>query len=656
MRVFAGALIGAVLAFATIARAAPPLADYGKLPAVESMSLSPSGQSIAFVAVAGQSRKVVVRNLATGAISLVVNAGDNKLRDVRWMGDDHIGIFISQTGSFAQNIGNMELFQVSIYNLKTHQSFIVFRSAGGSVLPAVFGYFGHSSTGGLDYGYFAGLTLTGSGNGFLDMSGDMSKTIQHGYSDLYRVNLDTGAAAKISGGSERIERNWLLSPTGDIVAESTYQEDTADWRLYNHVGAGQQLDQAKSDTHDVDLLGLGRTPDTVVVQRASSGNEWTFWEYSLAGPNSGKALFDGKNASGPIWDEHTGLMVGGWGNPNDPWVEMFDPTLQGKFEKAKRPFKGYRVGLESVTSNLDKLVMKTEGAGDSGTYFLVDIPGHKAEVIGWNYPTILQNDVAVTKMVQYKAADGLDEEGVLTLPPGRDPKNLPVVVMPHGGPEAYDTTHFDYWAQAFASRGYAVFQPNFRGSDGYGKAFSDAGHGEWGRKMQTDISDGLASLVKDGVVDPKRACIVGGSYGGYAALAGVTVQHGLYRCAVSYGGVADLNSMLATQGRWENNDSTMRYWRLFMGAQSNGDATLAALSPARLASKADAPILVMYGLDDTVVPLEQSREMVSSLRAAGKPVEVMELPGEDHWLSKPATRTQFILATVAFVEKNNPPN
>jgi dipeptidyl aminopeptidase/acylaminoacyl peptidase len=100
----------------------------------------------------------------------------------------------------------------------------------------------------------------------------------------------------------------------------------------------------------------------------------------------------------------------------------------------------------------------------------------------------------------------------------------------------------------------------------------------------------------------------------------------------------------------------MRYWRQFMGTQSNGDATLAALSPARLASKADAPILVMYGLDDTVVPLEQSREMVASLRAAGKPVEVMELPGEDHWLSKPATRTQFILTTVAFVEKYNPPN
>src|SRR6202007_2715282 len=126
---------------------------------------------------------------------------------------------------------------------------------------------------------------------------------------------------------------------------------------------------------------------------------------------------------------------------------------------------------------------------------------------------------------------------------GREAKGLPLVVMPHGGPEAHDRPGFDWWAQAFASRGYAVFQPNFRGSDGSGDAFRDAGFGQWGRKMQTDISDGVAELARRGIVDPKLVCIVGASYGGYAALAGVTLQHGLYRCAVSYAGVANMDSM-----------------------------------------------------------------------------------------------------------------
>ncbi len=128
-------------------------------------------------------------------------------------------------------------------------------------------------------------------------------------------------------------------------------------------------------------------------------------------------------------------------------------------------------------------------------------------------------------------------EGVLTLPPDKEGKNLPLVVMPHGGPIVVgDRARFDWWAQVFASRGYAVFQPNYRDTLGYGEAFRHAADGQYGRKMQTDISDGLTALATAGIIDPKRTCIVGGSYGGYAAFAGVTLQHGLYRCAVSVAG------------------------------------------------------------------------------------------------------------------------
>jgi dipeptidyl aminopeptidase/acylaminoacyl peptidase len=268
--------------------------------------------------------------------------------------------------------------------------------------------------------------------------------------------------------------------------------------------------------------------------------------------------------------------------------------------------------------------------------------------------------IGAVQMIDYQAADGLPMQGVLTLPPGAPARNLPLVVMPHGGPEARDWALFNWTAQAFAVRGYAVFQPNFRGSSGYGIAFRNAGFGQWGRKMQSDISDGVAALAKKGMVDPHRACIFGGSYGGYAALAGVTVQNGLYRCAVSYGGVTDPHDRLfaiAERNRQYSEhyeEPGMRFRLSYLGVRSLDDPSLDGISPQKLAKNADAPILLIYGDKDTVVPPQQSTDMAAALKDAGKPVELLRLDGEDHWLSRSKTRLQMLKATVAFVEKYNP--
>jgi dipeptidyl aminopeptidase/acylaminoacyl peptidase len=317
-----------------------------------------------------------------------------------------------------------------------------------------------------------------------------------------------------------------------------------------------------------------------------------------------------------------------------------------------------RATFISASDDLGRMILYTESDRDSGTYWLVDTHAGSAKAVGRAYPDIGSDQVGAASLVDWKAADGLALHGVLTLPPGKPARGLPLVVLPHGGPQARDYPHFDWWAQAFAARGYAVFQPNFRGSAGYGDAFVAAGYGQWGRKMQTDISDGVAELARQGVIDPRRACIVGGSYGGYAALAGVTLQNGLYRCAVSWGGVADLPLMLhaaARAGRAPNTDTT-RYWRRFMGVDGPDRGDLDQVSPARLAARADAPILIMYGHDDTVVAPAQSLEMADVLKKAGKPYDLEVMPGEDHWLSRGATRVAVLRAAVAFVQKYNPAN
>ena len=176
--------------------------------------------------------------------------------------------------------------------------------------------------------------------------------------------------------------------------------------------------------------------------------------------------------------------------------------------------------------------------------------------------------------------------------------------------------------------------------------------------MQTDLSDGVRYLAEDGTIDPKRVCIVGGSYGGYAALAGATLDPGVYRCAVSVAGPADLRRML----KWTNEQSgrsdnlSQRYWDRFMGVSGPADPALQSISPIEHLAAVTAPILLIHGRDDTVVPYEQSEVMASALKRAGKAVEFVTLNHEDHWLSRSATRLQMLEATVAFLRTNNPPD
>jgi len=651
-------LVSAALCLAGRAWAISPLEDYGKLPAVEEMQVSPAGDLLAYVATDGAQRVVRVTKVG-GPLLANVGVGALKVRGLEWLGEGHVMVEVSRSansdpGGAPQSV--IEIFQTTIIDVATGKSVAVFRDQQ-HVLPATFGFYGYGEVAGKGYGYFAGVPLEDSGSGpaaFHAGTGYLSS----GRTNLYRVDLDTGQGEKIAGGSDLYASHWLVSQQGEVAAHSEYQTKTGDWRLYGDPEDTDMIARATDPTGDYNLLGLGRTEGHVVVEmpRSGAGGDWKFVEYSGEPGSPGEELFAGFTVSSLIHSPRTHLLLGA-ASTDGVSVSLFDPKLQARWDAVRRAFPGEKVALVSAANDFHQIVVLTTGPGDSGTYFLVDLVGGKASAVGWNYPTILQADVAEAKEVTYKASDGLEIEGVLTLPPGKPAKNLPVVVMPHGGPEARDYVGFDFWAQAFASRGYAVFQPNFRGSDGFGKAFRDAGYGQWGRKMQTDISDGLADLAKQGAIDPKRACIVGASYGGYAALAGVTVQQGLYRCAVSIGGVTDLNDMLRWVDKTSGDESqSLRYWRNFMGAGSIGDPAIAAYSPLRLAAKADAPILLMYGHNDTVVDPQQSRGMAAALKSAGKPVETIELASEDHWLSRQDTRIAAVKASVEFVMKNNPPD
>jgi dipeptidyl aminopeptidase/acylaminoacyl peptidase len=221
------------------------------------------------------------------------------------------------------------------------------------------------------------------------------------------------------------------------------------------------------------------------------------------------------------------------------------------------------------------------------------------------------------------------------------------VMLPHGGPWGHDALEYDYWAQFIASRGYVVIQPNFRGSTGYGTAFLRKGEGQMGLAMQDDISDGLAWAVKQGLADPKRACIVGASYGGYAAMWGVAKDPDLYRCAVSIAGVANL--------RREVND----FGNYLMGSKYRDDwqrmtPDFAAVSPINAVDRIKAPLLLIHGKQDITVDVNQSISMAAKLRGAGKSVELVILPEADHSFTREADRLTLLTTLDSFLLKHNP--
>ena len=333
-----------------------------------------------------------------------------------------------------------------------------------------------------------------------------------------------------------------------------------------------------------------------------------------------------------------------------------DEDMARRWRYLEGLFPGQNIRIESATPDYDRLIVLTDGASDPGSYAVVDIKQERLIKVGSRYPGVPGEAVGPVRYITYSARDGLDIPAYLTLPRGREAKNLPLIVMPHGGPQARDLPGFDYWAQVLASRGYAVLQPQYRGSTGFGLAHVEAGYGEWGRKMQTDLTDGVTHLAREGVIDAGKVCIFGWSYGGYAAMAGVTLDPETYRCAVAGAGVSDLPRMLA----WERDQTggrdtdVMRYWKRFMGASRINDNSIAEVSPARLADRVRAPVLLIHGTDDSVVPYEQSELFRRALEKEGKSVEVVELRGEDHWLSRRSGREAVFRAAIAFMERHNP--
>jgi dipeptidyl aminopeptidase/acylaminoacyl peptidase len=329
---------------------------------------------------------------------------------------------------------------------------------------------------------------------------------------------------------------------------------------------------------------------------------------------------------------------------------FFDKEWEAINTGLKQKFNGYEVDFAGWDDNMNKGIIAVSSDRLPRKYYVYDFASKETTEVSNPYPWINENDMATMKPVVYNSRDGITIHGYLTLPKGINAKNLPVVVNPHGGPWARDEWSYNPEVQFLANRGYAVLQMNFRGSTGYGKKFWEASFKEWGRKMQDDITDGVEYLKKEGIADPARIAIYGGSYGGYATLAGVTFTPDLYTCAIDYVGVANLFTFMKT---------IPPYWKPYLdqfyemvGDPKKDSLLFVEASPVLHADKIKVPLLIAQGANDPRVNKAESDQMVAALKERGIEVKYIVKDNEGHGFRNQNNRFDFYGEMEKFLEKH----
>ena len=622
------------------AREPAPLTAYGALPDVEDAAISPSGTMIAFLTTVEGARQLVVLGPDRKPFHRVV-VGDAKIRYFDWIGDDRLLLTFSETQDVhGFTVDKLEIASARILTIGPDGGMETVFSDDQQLLDAIFGSHGMRQVEGKWVAYFGALKLKRD-------TYQPGYVFDHGRPFLYAFDIEANKSSEVAKApNEGTWRDWLVDRDGNVAATFDIDNDNGRWEIRN--ADNKRIVEGRDEAGRVGLIGLGYGGTSAIYYQRDEEGLTEQFEVPLAGGTARPFLAEA-DVDRLYFDELSGHLIGYLDAENGP--VFADEKQQDAARKIRDTFAELDMRMVDWTPGLGNVLVRTSGNGDSGSYYIVDLSTMRGEVFARERLAIEPDMVGPVSTFQYTAADGLEMDGILTLPPGREPKGLPLIMLPHGGPHSADREQFDWWAQAFASRGYAVFQPNFRGSTNRSDAFRLAGYGEWGRKMQTDISDGLEALASAGIVDPERACIVGASYGGYAALAGVTLQQGIYRCAVAVAPVSDIRAMYNEDFRASGRQRVTREALLQqLGPRDRWND----VSPRRHAEQADAPILLIHGREDTVVPFSHSTKMADKLKDAGKPYELVALEGEDHWLSLSTTRRQMLEAAMGFVQKHNP--
>jgi dipeptidyl aminopeptidase/acylaminoacyl peptidase len=470
---------------------------------------------------------------------------------------------------------------------------------------------------------------------------------------VFRINVATGKRRVVEKGRANVF-DWGADHLGRVRYGVGYRDQTTQSRLLYQGEAGgtpRVVDRAVLSADEALASPLVFLPggDNALVYADDADGVTEIAEINIATGERQRLFFRPEQGSVEgTWlsrqgDRILGVYTSDANTPLvwlDPGMKAIQAALDASAPKAD-------VDILSVSADQTRVLARIGTPDNPGLLYYFDKTAGTLDQLAPINAAIGGKRLSRARLITYKARDGLEIEAVLTLPRGRTAKALPFIVLPHGGPWAQDTLSYDYWVQYLAEQGYGVIQPNFRGSTGYGQAFMDKAHGEIGLAMQDDLTDALKWAVGEGIADPKRVCIVGASYGGYAAMWGVAKDPDLYRCAISIAGVSNLRKEVSDFGG-------VSHEKLFRTQWGRMSRDFVAVSPINAVARIKVPMLLIHGKKDVTVKHGQSERMHTAMQRAGKASTFLSLPLADHYFVREADRLALLEAMGAFLAKHNP--
>ncbi|WP_462169000.1 alpha/beta hydrolase family protein [Pseudoalteromonas lipolytica] len=467
---------------------------------------------------------------------------------------------------------------------------------------------------------------------------------------VYELDLNTLRKKRVQRERSKVT-DWIADRQGNVRIARKMDEDEFEYFLYDEGSLDRRsLFKFKAFSQEsVTILGFDKDPNIIYFKALQNGYDALF-KMDLTTKKK-ELVFSDDNYDfdgGIFYSPLTGEVAGFTHSNIEEGIRYWDDDLNKLYTslRAVLPADKFDIDIIDTSENQRQYVLYLTGDGSTGTYMLGNRDTNELTVFASAYPDIDDRVYSGKEKISYKARDGLTIEGYLTLPVGyKEGDTLPTIIFPHGGPMARDYSGFDYWTALLAYNGYAVLQPNFRGSSGYGHEFEMAAVQGFGKKMQDDLQDAALWLVSQGIANKDKICIGGASYGGYAALMAVVKHPETFTCAASFAGVTDLERIVSKARYFTNKEIVRKQF-------GTDDDELAKYSPVNFAKQINRPVLLVHGSDDNVVPVYHSREMEDELSDEGKNVTYIELEEGDHYLSHQPYRITTLKAFLDFFDEH----
>ncbi|WP_416305152.1 alpha/beta hydrolase family protein [Neptunicella sp. SCSIO 80796] len=627
--------------FSHVSLAATPslvtaLDDFAQLPAIQHPALSPDGHYLATQCSNGRRFEICIADLTDKQPTIHFGTGDEaQIKHVSWGSNKHVLVYIQQTRDVALRFQTIEVEYDRIYafNVEQQTGVVLMNGIGGSIRNLT-----HVVALLPDQESVLMQILLADDNDKLDYR-----------ATIYQVDLNDGRSERIKQGALSV-RNFVYDAEGKLLAETKLLERHNSFTLDSYLPEKHTI--YKQDTAIVPFSVMGMVDSgKIAVQFDDQRGAMSL---SLADGQLDPLTFQGEivgQTGSAITDDYRNTLLG---------FEFWDGVLpdqmftHGRFAGLKKALAqampDKKVLIVSWTRDLKTFLLKATEAGKPDDFYTFSLNTGMMDALGTSSTLPAEHVFSQVMPIEYQANDGLKIHGFVTLPPGKTVKQgpFPMILMPHGGPESHDDASYDWMAQYYASLGYAVLQPNFRGSSGYGVEFRNKGFGEYGGKMVTDVIDGYHNMVKKGIAAKNGFCAIGWSYGGYSALQMAVKSADLIKCAISVNGVTD--PVHQKKYRSQVGSQQWYYYDQYLGLENN-QGKIRSYTPLENVEQIKAPVLLLHGNQDSTVPFIQAEKFRDAMQTYNKvPFRFVEVDAQDHYFQDVAARKTVLTETTEWLK------